>query len=279
MTEYADDQDPPTPAEPGLDSLARAAKLARGVWTFVVDWLPVFIVLFAYDAIHNRLGAFIPPAHTWPQIHADEALFGAPVPTVRLQQALYSMSHPHGWDFAALAVYTSHFVVPELIALLLWFRSRGRYLRFMTSFVGMTTLGYATYVLFPAVPPWLASQHGDLAPTHRLVRELWDHMGQHGIAGLFSGTNLYANDVAAIPSLHAAYPVLIALFFWPGSGRLLRSGLALYAVAMALALVYSAEHFVVDIALGWLYAIVTALIVQRLWPRASAPARIEPARR
>lgn len=267
MSEYADDPGKPTPVEPGLDALAHAARFARNVRTFVVDWLPVFIVLFAYDAIHNQLGPFLPAAHTWPQIRADEALFGAPVPSVRLQQALYSMSHPHGWDYAVLFVYTSHFVLPELIALLLWFRSRGRYLRFMTSFVAMTTLGYLTYVLFPAVPPWLASQHGDLAPTHRLVRELWDHLGQHSIAGLFSGTNLYANDVAAIPSLHAAYPLMIAIFFWPRSGRVVRTLLALYAVAMALALVYSAEHFVVDIALGWLYAIVTALVVQRLWPR------------
>ena len=273
MTEYADDPDQPTPAEPGLHALAHAARVARTVRTFVVDWLPVFIVLFAYDAIHNRLGAFLPRAHTWPQIHADEALFGAPVPTVRLQQALYSTSHPHWWDFAALLVYTSHFVVPELIALVLWVRSRGLYLRFMTSFVAMTTLGYVTYVLFPAVPPWLASQHGDLAPTHRLVRELWDHLGYPAMAGLFSGSNLYANDVAAIPSLHAAYPVMIALFFSPRSGRAVRVGLWLYAVAMALALVYSAEHFVVDIALGWLYAIGTALIVQRFWPRGPDPVR------
>ena len=273
MPEHAADPDDPIPVEPGRRARAYAARAARKLGTFLLDWLPVFIVLFAYDAIHNQLGAFLPPAHTWPQIHADEALFGAPVPTVRMQQALYSGTHPHWWDFAALLVYTSHFVVPELIALLLWVRSRGVYLRFMTSFVAMTTLGYLTYVLFPAVPPWLASQHGDLAPTHRLVRELWDHLGHHTMAGLFSGSNIYANDVAAIPSLHAAYPVMIALFFWPRSGRVVRVVLALYAAAMALALVYSAEHFVVDIALGWLYAIGTALIVQRLWPRVSEPAR------
>jgi membrane-associated phospholipid phosphatase len=271
MTECADDPDMPTPVEPSARALARAGKVVRRLSGFLVDWLPVFIVLFAYDEIHNGLGRFLPPAHTFPQIHADEALFGAPVPTVRLQQAFYSKAHPHWWDFATLAIYTSHFVVPVLIALLLWVRSRGLYLRYLTSFVGMTTLGYVTYVLFPAVPPWLASQHGDLASTHRIVRELWDYLGYHGMAGLFSGTNLYANDVAAIPSLHAAYPVMIALFFWPRSGVVVRAVLALYAAAMALALVYSAEHFVVDIALGWLYAITTALIVQRFWPRESRP--------
>ncbi len=234
----------------------------------MLDWLPVFIVLFAYDAIHNRLGAFLPAAHTLPQIHADEALFGAPIPTLRLQRAFYAPGRPHAWDFAALAIYMSHFFVSVVIALALWVRTRARYLKFMTWFVVMTTLGYITYVFYPAVPPWLASQRGALAPTHRLVLEVWEHLGQHAIAQTFSGSNVYANDVAAIPSLHAAYPVMIAMFFWSGARPAARALLALYAVSMALVLVYSAEHYVVDILLGWLYAVGTALVMQRLWPRA-----------
>ena len=245
-------------ARPGL------MRILRGVGWFIVDWFPVFIVLFVYDAIHNRLGKFLPPAHTFPQIRADEALFGGTVPTVLMQRAFYSPAHPHWWDYAALAVYTSHFFVPALVGLFLWVRSRPRYLVYMKGFVGMTTLGYATYVVFPAVPPWLASQRGALAPTHRLVREVWEHLGHHGIAGMFSGTSVYANDVAAVPSLHAAYPVLIALFFWRGSGPWVRAALALYAVAMAPVLVYSAEHYVLDIALGWLYAFATAFALRLL---------------
>jgi membrane-associated phospholipid phosphatase len=35
---------------------------------------------------------------------------------------------------------------------------------------------------------------------------------------------------------------------------------------MTVALVYSAEHFVVDIVLGWLYVVVTGWLMWRLWP-------------
>jgi hypothetical protein len=150
--------------------------------------------------------------------------------------------------------------------LVLWVRSRATYLRFMTWFVGLTTVGYITYVLFPAVPPWLASQRGALAPTHRLVRELWDYLGHHSIAEAFSGTNVYANDIAAIPSLHAAYPVMLAVFFWQSSRGIVRAVLVLYAVAMALTLIYTAEHYVLDIVLGWLYVAATAWVMSRLWP-------------
>jgi len=249
----------------------------RGVARFLLDWLPMFVVLFAYDAIHNQLGAVLPPAHTLPQIHVEQALFGAVIPTIRMQRALYEQVHPHWWDFAALAVYTSHFIALVVIALVLWSRSRARYLRFMTWFVGLTTFGFITYVVYPAVPPWLASLHGDLAPTHRVVREVWDYLGFHTIAALFSGANTSANDIAAIPSLHAAYPLMIALFFWEKSGRLARTVLALYTVIMAIVLVYTAEHYALDIALGWLDVIVTGFALQRLWPLRAEPVRTSPA--
>ena len=256
-----------------------ALRVIRGVARFLWDWLPMFIVLFAYDAIHNLLGPVLPPSHTLPQIHFEQALFGATVPTIRMQRALYTQSHPHWWDFAALAVYTSHFIALVVIALVLWSRSRARYLRFMTWFVGLTTVGFITYAVYPAVPPWLASLHGDLVPTHRVVRELWDYLGFPTIAGLFSGANTTANDIAAIPSLHAAYPLMIALFFWKRSGLLVRTVLALYTVIMAITLVYTAEHYVLDIALGWLVVVLTGFVLQRFWPLHAEPDHKSPVAR
>jgi len=263
------------PTAPPIETTA--LRLIRGVAGFLRDWLPMFIVLFAYDAIHNFLGRWLPPSHTLPQIHVEQALFGATIPTIRLQQAWYAQSHPHWWDFTTLAVYMSHFIALAVIALVLWCRSRVRYLRFMTWFVGLTTFGFITYAVYPAVPPWLASLHGDLAPTHRIVRELWDYLGLHGIAVLFSGSNPTANDVAAIPSLHAAYPLMIALFFWNRGGLLMRAVLTLYTVIMAIALVYAAEHYVVDIALGWLYVVLTGFVLRRLWPLHAEPDQRNPA--
>jgi hypothetical protein len=267
-TEQRQDDSPEAAFPVGETARAHWLGTLRGTLRFAIDWLPLFVVLFLYDSIHNRLGRFIPPAHTLPQIRVDEVLFGGSVPSVSWQQLAYDPAHPGWWDYTALAVYTSHFFVPILVGLWLWARSRPRYLRYMQGVVGLTTLGYITYVLFPAVPPWLASQRDALAPTHRIVRELWDHLGRHGIAAQFSGSSLYANDVAAIPSLHAAYPLLTAMFFWPESRALARIGLALYAAAMAVTLLYAAEHYALDIALGWLYAIAT-MVALRFLERAS----------
>jgi membrane-associated phospholipid phosphatase len=61
------------------------------------------------------------------------------------------------------------------------------------------------------------------------------------------------NDVAAMPSLHGGYSFLFALFLWSFTKRW-RWLLALYPLAMGFTLVYSGEHYVVDILMGWLYA-------------------------
>ena len=77
------------------------------------------------------------------------------------------------------------------------------------------------------------------------------------------------NTVAAMPSLHAAYPFMLLLFFW-SAGRRVRAALAVYTLAMAYALVYGGEHFVADILAGWALAgVAYALLV--LLRRSFAP--------
>ncbi len=65
-----------------------------------------------------------------------------------------------------------------------------------------------------------------------------------------------------MPSLHAGAALLVALFVWPSVGAFARAVLATYAVAMAVTLVYTGEHYVVDIAAGWLVAVVAVVVAR-----------------
>ena len=96
--------------------------------------------------------------------------------------------------------------------------------------------------------------NGDLPPTSRIVRFVSDAAPIGNFGAIWEGGTRYANDVAAMPSLHAAYSMLIALFFWPLVSRRWRPLLAAYPVAMAFALVYTGEHYVSDVLVGWAYA-------------------------
>jgi hypothetical protein len=251
----------------GFGLIASGAASESGTrWKRVVaDWLPFYVLLTLYDMLRGSAGTWLMP-HAIPQIRVDQWLFGGTAPTVSLQHALYTPGVAHVWDYAAFAVYMTHFVVPFAVAGYLWKYAHNRFRRFLVLFVLLTFAALVTYALYPAVPPWLASQNGFLPPTAKVIDEMWTHVRFGNGSGIFSGTGHFADPVAAVPSLHAAYPLLLVLFFWKSAGRW-RWLLALYPLAMGFTLVYTGEHFVIDVLLGWLYASVVFVVGNRLFDR------------
>jgi membrane-associated phospholipid phosphatase len=125
----------------------------------------------------------------------------------------------------------------------------------------LSLAGFATYVLFPAVPPWLAARHGSIGSANRTIAIVWHHVPIAHFGSLFEKGQTYANNVAAMPSLHAAFSLLIVMYIWRLVPRWWRPLLALYPPAMAFSLVYTGEHYVVDCVAGWAYAVATFVAV------------------
>jgi hypothetical protein len=244
----------------GLGLAAATVTNPRSWAKLVRDWLPLYLILALYEELRGRADEW-GAAHVYPQINFDRWLFGGVVPTVRLQHLLYTPGHLSGWDYGVFVVYLSHFFVTLIVAAVLWKFDYSRFRRFVFFFVTLTFAAFTTYAIFPAAPPWLASQtHHALAPTYKILDAVWSHIGLHKGAKLLSASSSrLANPVAAIPSVHSAYPVLLMLFFWRSAGRW-RWLLPLYPLAMAFTLVYTAEHYVFDIILGWLYATVVYFV-------------------
>jgi hypothetical protein len=232
----------------------------RGV---LVDWLPFFLVLTVYDLARGGADGWLASTHYLPQADVDAWLFGGSIPTVWLQQHLHTPGRVQWFEVAAFLVYVSHFFVTPLLAAVLWVRDRGRFRRFAAALALLTLLGCITFVAFPAAPPWMASEHGLIGPTTRLIPQLWTWSGIGAEQGIVGTGYHYANEVAAVPSLHAALALLVALAVWPRRwwARLL---VAAYPLAMALAIVYTGEHYVSDVLLGWCYAVVSFLAIRAL---------------
>ncbi len=258
-----------------METPATPRTWARRGWRRgVADWLPVAMILVAYLVLHELSTTLVPVAHVQPQLGFDELLFGGTAPTVRLQRALWDPGDPHWYDFAVWLVYLSHFVVTLTVAIVLWVRAYPMFRRFRALFLTVTFAGFLTYVVYPAIPPWLASRRGDMPHSVRIVRAMWLELGLSDVAAVFGEKSRYAFPVGALPSLHAAWPFLLLVFFWPVAGRW-RALLVTYALAMALTLVYAADHFVFDVVLGWTYVVVAVLalrlITNRRRPRRDPP--------
>jgi PAP2 superfamily len=238
----------------------------RGWRGGVADWFPIAMVLVAYLVLHELSTTLIPVAHVQPQLGFDEFVFGGTAPTVRLQRALWNPGDPHWYDYAVWLVYLSHFVVTLTVAIVLWFRDYPGFRRYRVLIVTVTFAGFITYIVYPAIPPWLAATRGDMPRAVRVVKEIWTHMGLASVARVFGEQSRYAFPVGALPSLHAAWPFMLMLFFWSRAGRW-RILLVAYTLAMALTLVYSADHFVFDILMGWTYATVVFVVARAIWRR------------
>jgi PAP2 superfamily len=243
-------------------SLTNLGAWLRGV---LVDWLPLALVLWAYDLARGLADGLLFATHYRPQLEADAFLFGGTVPTVWLQDHLWHGSWDLRWyDYAAWAVYVSYFLATYLLAAALWFFARERFRPYIATVALLALMGFVTYALFPAAPPWLASREGELEWTTRSIGLISSHVPILDFGTLFERGSEYANPVAAVPSLHGAYTLLVVIFLWPFAPRWVRPLLAAYPVAMAFALVYTSEHYLVDVLLGFAYALVALWVVGRV---------------
>ena len=252
--------------------------LRRKVPRFVRDWAPFMGVLFVYDRLRGYAdGALVQPREL-PQIRLEAALFGKPIPTVWLQEHLWhGANHLQWWDYAAWFVYLTHFLGTLVVAAILWTWAHEHFARFATMVCVLALAAFATYVLYPAVPPWMAAQHGAIGEAHRTVKLTWPHVPIAHYGSLFEKGEHYANNVAAMPSLHAGYALLLSLFLWRLLPKWTRPILVLYPPAMAFTLVYGGEHYVVDCIAGWIYAVATFVSVEWYFARRENRARaLEP---
>jgi len=238
----------------GALACASIGRPPREILQLVVDWLPIVAVLWIYDLTRGAADSFGIGVHVHPMVDFDSFVFFGETPTEWLQDRLYDPGVVHWWDVLFTLVYTSYFIVPFALAGYFWARDRRAFHRFTRRLVTLALAGLATYILFPAAPPWMAGEMGLIDEVHRTTGKGWEVISV-GTASLFSKGQASSNLVAAVPSLHCAFVTLVALFLWSRvRRRWLRPFLLLYPLLMGLTLMATGEHYFFDVALGWVYA-------------------------
>ena len=234
------------------------------------DWLPFMAMILAYDLLRGVSDGLVASAHSQPAIDFDRFVFDGHLPTVELQKALWTGHHVlHWYDYGTWAVYSTHFIVTVGVAAVLWRTNRERFRSFTTRVVTLAFAAIATFAVYPTYPPWLAGEYGFIPVVRRVSLHVAHHVGIQEVGAIYEHGSHFANVVAAVPSLHAAFPMLLLLFFW-SSGKAVRILLSVYVLAMGFAVVYSGEHYVFDVLMGWIYAAGTCAAVDaaaKLWRR------------
>jgi hypothetical protein len=228
----------------------------RSHLAFLRDWwLPVagLVVYFYSRGLADELAL---PVHVRTPIALDRWLGAGVTPTERLQTAWCGSpcvvdSEPRFFDLYFTTVYATHFVAGLTIAAVLWVRSRVEWQRWMRRYVALSFSALVVYVGYPMAPPWMASQMQEMGAVSRITGRGWSEIGLDRVDVILRGVG---NPVAAMPSLHAGTAFLIALYGVQRLRSRWRWLLLLYPLSMSTALVYYAEHYVVDVIAGALLA-------------------------
>lgn len=248
----------------------------------LIDWIPLLAALVLYDHTRGIADGLGMTVRVGELVSAERWLFGGELPTTWLQDHLYDPAQVHWWDVMVAIVYFTHFVVPWALAAVLYLRSRPLWVGYIRRVLLLSYAGLLTYILVPAAPPWYAAQVGEIdGEVARISTRGWWELGLTFADVMLKDAQAQSNQVAALPSLHAAFALLVPIILWPLVGRLgsvagrrvglvamaaLRVVLVLFPIAMGFTLAYGGEHYVVDVLAGWLYVVLVCL-VSRWWER------------
>ncbi len=238
---------------------------------------PIGLVFLLYDGMrpYQKVG-LSPERVLLCDLRAFEAtLFGSNGRTV------HDFWQTHGSTFLDVLCaipYATFILWSALGGVFLYVKDRVAMKRFMWGFFLMNVAGFVTYHVLPAAPPWYFHAHGctvDLAtkategPALARVDALLGVPYFHGMYGKASSV------FGALPSLHCAYPFLLAISGWRAFGPKLRVAALAYYAAMVFSAVYLDHHWIVDALLGTLYAIGAFFLMRKVMPDEARQARVE----
>lgn len=221
---------------------------------------PFAALLLVYESFRGIVPHLNDHVHYSLAPHFDRLIFGS-LPTKTLQNWLWK-GHTSWYDLVLYIPYLLFFVIPFGLAILVWKTREKYYWQVVSTYLLVFFAGFLTFLIYPAAPPWLASQNHYIEPITRISSNVWFSLGIHNFSLVYS--HIAANPVAAVPSLHAACATLLTIFVFKLYGR--RWGLvsAIYPLIIYVGVVYEGEHYVFDVVLGIIYAALGYLICSRL---------------
>lgn len=186
----------------------------------------------------------------------DRVMFLGNDPNVVLQEHFMETS-VRWYDVVASVAYMTHFVVPVIVMGALWATNHREWARFMKRFATVIGVGCLMFVTMPTAPPWMVADkkypYQLFSPLARNAGRGFRHLGFKSFTNDYNIQLSNGNAVAAMPSLHASFALIVPAFFLPWIKPRWLKALALsFPVIMLTSLVYLGEHWVIDGLVGWL---------------------------
>ena len=243
--------------------LVPVALLSGRFLRYLRDWTPFIAIFLGWEALRGIAPKLGIPPHVGDLASLERFVFFGHLPGQVLQSAITG-----SWQTAVALVctviYFSHFIFPLCIGMVLWLLNRTQFLRFTTALMGMAFACFFIFLLAPTAPPWYATEHGAITGVHSLISQSLPSY----ISPYYH--SLDPDEVAAFPSMHAAFPMISYLALRPISKWGSRVALVWLGL-VAFAVVFLGQHYMVDVLAGWAIAAAAwAILMKLVVPRVGA---------
>jgi len=217
-----------------------------------------FSVFIVFWILFDSMKAF--PNYRFNTVHiasiykAELSLFGIHTPGgLILTPNEFAFAHRHTFlDVMAGCFYLCWMPLPLAFAGYLFYKNKTAFFCFALTFLLVNLLGFIIYYGYPAAPPWYVQLYGFAfnphTPGNTAGLGRFDNFFH---VSVFSG--LYAkssNVFAAMPSLHAAYPLTVLYYGIKYRLGWINALFALIVCGIWFAAVYTSHHYVLDVLAG-----------------------------
>ena len=236
----------------------KSRRFILGFSGFIVFWI-------IYDSMRLVPNYQVSTVHIQEPYNIEKALFGINYQGIlQTPNEFFSLVNNKFLDFLSGFFYINWMPVPIGFGVYLYLVNKRLFIEYSVAFLLVNLLGFTIYYLYPAAPPWYVEIYGfDL------------HIGVQGnraglirfdeLIGLpiFEGIyNKNANVLAAMPSLHSAYPVIVLFYaIKKHLGLFIKTLFSIFIAGIWFSAVYSGHHYIIDVIAGATLALFTVFLV------------------
>lgn len=228
---------------------------------FLKEWILFVWFFLGYELLRGLLSYIGKNANILPMINIDKSIFGF-IPTIKLQSLLYNPVHLAWYDYLATLFYLCHLVVPLLVGFYFWSKDRNFFRRFALAILVLSYAAFVTYIIFPAAPPWIASSLGYIPRVTGIIGVVTSRFLQTNTFFPLIYSLAGGDSFAAMPSLHAAFPLMVFFFLFKWSKK---AGILFipYVLGVWFSVIYLGEHYFIDVVMGIVYSVVIFLVLNK----------------
>ncbi len=225
-----------------------------------------FCVFIVYWVVFDYMKAFpnyeFSNVHIGDLYHFEKYVFGIKSGNTVLTPNEFLLQHQSPFlDELSGFFYLCWVPVPLIFAGYVFFKNREEFLKFSLTFLWVNILGFLIYYIYPAAPPWYQHLFGNIFHAHTPGNDAglqrFDNMFHVKIF-----QSLYAqssNVFAAMPSLHAAYPVIVLYYGLKNKLGKINIIFALIMAGIWFSAVYNNHHYIADVVAGIVCAVIAVI--------------------